>query len=116
MHTCIHAYKHIQTHTNTYKHIQTHTNTYTYTHRAYDDAVATGVDQAWQKRDGQREKGGRAPKRGRHSAMFLPTECISSVQGQPDGLTIHTKQWFLGAGFLESPPIYLVRPVFKRSI
>ena len=31
-----------------------------------------------------------------------------SVQWQPDGLTTHTKKWFLGAGFLGSPPISLL--------
>ena len=30
-----------------------------------------------------------------------------SVQWQPDGLTIRTKKWFLGAGFLGAPPISL---------
>ena len=27
------------------------------------------------------------------------------MQWQPDGLTVHTKKWFLGAGFLGAPPI-----------
>ena len=36
--------------------------------------------------------------------LFLPD---ASVQWQPDGLTIHTKKWFLGAGFLGAPPISL---------
>ena len=31
----------------------------------------------------------------------------ASVQWQPDGLTIHAKKWFLGAGFLGAPPISL---------
>ena len=31
----------------------------------------------------------------------------ASVQWQPDGLTIHTKEWFLGARFLGAPPISL---------
>ena len=31
-----------------------------------------------------------------------------TVQWQPDGLTIHTKQWLLGAGFLGAPPISLM--------
>ena len=31
----------------------------------------------------------------------------ASVQWQPDGLTIHTKKWFLEAGFLGAPPISL---------
>ena len=30
-----------------------------------------------------------------------------SVQWQPDGLTIHTQRWFLGAGFPGAPPISL---------
>ena len=33
-----------------------------------------------------------------------------SVQLQPDGLTIHTDKWFLGAGFLGAPPISLNPP------
>ena len=28
----------------------------------------------------------------------------ASVQRQPDGLTIQTNKWFLGAGFLGAPP------------
>ena len=48
---------------------------------------------------------GSAPKRGRHSAIFVPPD--ASVQWQPDGLTIHAKKWFLGAGFLGAPPISL---------
>ena len=31
-----------------------------------------------------------------------------SVQWQPDGLKIHTKQWFLGGGSLGAPPISLI--------
>ena len=31
-----------------------------------------------------------------------------SVQWKPDGLTIHTRKWLLGAGFLGAPPISLV--------
>ena len=31
----------------------------------------------------------------------------ASVQWQPNGLTIHAKKWFLGAGFLGAPPISL---------
>ena len=34
--------------------------------------------------------------------VFLPN---ASVQWQPDGLTIHTKKWLLGAGFIGAPPI-----------
>ena len=48
---------------------------------------------------------GSAPKRGRHSTIFVPPN--ASVQWQPDGLTIHTNKWFLGAGFLGAPPISL---------
>ena len=29
------------------------------------------------------------------------------MQWQPDGSTIHTKKWFLGAGFLEALQIFL---------
>ena len=36
---------------------------------------------------------------------FFPPN--ASVQWQPDGLTIHTRKWFLGAGFLGAPPISL---------
>ena len=32
----------------------------------------------------------------------------ASVQWQPDGWKIHTKKWFLGAGFLGAPPISLI--------
>ena len=31
-----------------------------------------------------------------------------SVQWQPDGLTIHAKKWFLGAGFLGAPRTSLI--------
>ena len=34
----------------------------------------------------------------------------ASVQWQPDGLTIRTEKWFLGAGFLGAPPIFLTAP------
>ena len=60
-----------------------------------------------------RERGS-APKGGRHSTIFLSSvktllvKC-PSVQWQPDGLTIHTKKWFLGAGFLGAPPISLMK-------
>ena len=33
--------------------------------------------------------------------------CSVSWRWQPDGSTIHTKKWFLGAGFLGAPPISL---------
>ena len=36
--------------------------------------------------------------------VFTPD---ASVQRQPGGLTIHTKRWFLGAGFIGAPPISL---------
>ena len=49
------------------------------------------------------QRKGSAPERGRHSTIFLPPN--ASVQWQPDGLTIHTEKWLLGAGFLGSPPI-----------
>ena len=39
--------------------------------------------------------------------LFAPS---ASAQWQPDGLTIHTKKRFLGAGFLGAPPISLIRP------
>ena len=32
----------------------------------------------------------------------------ASVQWEPDGLTIHTNKWFLGAGFLGAPSISLI--------
>ena len=38
----------------------------------------------------------------------LLVEC-PSLQWQPDGLTIHAKKWFLGAGFQGAPPISLTR-------
>ena len=34
----------------------------------------------------------------------------ASAQWQPGDLTIHTNKWSLGAGFLGSPPIYLIQP------
>ena len=42
------------------------------------------------------------------SVKALLVKC-PSVQWQPDGLTIHTKKRFLGAGFLGAPPISLIR-------
>ena len=38
--------------------------------------------------------------------LFPPN---ASVQWQPDGLTIRTQKWFLGAGFLGALPISLTR-------
>ena len=32
----------------------------------------------------------------------------ASVWWQPDGLTIHTENWLPGAGFLGTPPTYLI--------
>ena len=52
-----------------------------------------------------RERAG-TPKRGRHSTVFVPPN--ASVQWQPDGLTIDTNKWFLGAGFPGAPPIFLI--------
>ena len=43
------------------------------------------------------ERGG-APERARHSTMCFPSN--ASAQWRPDGLTFHTKKWFLGARFL----------------
>ena len=40
------------------------------------------------------------------SVKTLLVKC-PSVQWQPDDLTIRTKKWFLGAGFLGAPPISL---------
>ena len=36
---------------------------------------------------------------------FFPPS--ASLRWQPDGLTIHTNKWFLGAGFLGAPPVSL---------
>ena len=44
------------------------------------------------------------------SATTLLVKC-PSVQWQLDGLTIHTKKWVLGAGFLGAPPISLASDV-----
>ena len=52
-------------------------------------------------------KRGSAPKRGVGTLRYyFPPN--ASAQWQPDGLTIHTKKWFLGAGFLGAPPISLI--------
>ena len=42
----------------------------------------------------------------------------ASVQWQPGDLTIHTKKWFLGAGFLGAPPISLSEgsPLKRKEI
>ena len=37
--------------------------------------------------------------------IFVPPNV--AVQWQPDGVTIYTKKWFLGAGFLGAPTICL---------
>ena len=66
-------------------------------------------------------EGGSAPKGGRHSAIFFRSSVKTlfvrcpPVQRQPDGLTIHTKKWFLGAGFLGAPPISLINLVSPSS-
>ena len=41
--------------------------------------------------------------------LFIYSACQApiSVQWQPDGSTIRTQKWFLGAGFLGSPFIAL---------
>ena len=57
-----------------------------------------------------RERGS-APNMGGHSTICL-LHPNASVQWQPDGLTIHIKMWFLGAGFLGAPPISLKQPAF----
>ena len=62
-------------------------------------------------REGIRE-GGSASRRGWHSTIFVPTN--ASVQWQPGDLTIHTKKWFSGPGFLGAPPISL--QVGRRSM
>ena len=65
---------------------------------------------------------GRAPKGGRHPTIcFDPLRTLlvkcPSAQWQPDGLTIHTNKWFLGAGFLGAPPISLNKqPLTKRAL
>ena len=41
------------------------------------------------------------------SETTLLVKC-PSVQWQPDGLTIRTEKWLLGAGFLGAPPILLI--------
>ena len=42
------------------------------------------------------------------SVKTLLVKC-PSVQWQPDGLSIHIKKWFLGAGFPGAPPISLIQ-------
>ena len=39
--------------------------------------------------------------------MFVSVPLDACVERQRDGLTIHAKKWFLGAGFLGAPPISL---------
>ena len=54
-----------------------------------------------------RERGS-APKGGlSENSVKTPLVKCPSVQWQPDGLTIHTKKWLLGAGLLGAPPISL---------
>ena len=50
--------------------------------------------------------GARGPGVGKKHYLLPPN---ASVQWQPDGLTIHTNNWFLGAGFLGAPPISLTQ-------
>ena len=45
----------------------------------------------------------------RSSAKTLLVKC-PSVQWQPDGFTIRTQKWLLGAGFLGAPRIFFSRP------
>ena len=63
-----------------------------------------------QSRHGRRSEKGEVLLRGVGTQqLFVPPN--ASVQGQPDGLTIYTKEeWFLGAGFLGAPPISLKWP------
>ena len=39
----------------------------------------------------------------------------ASAQWQPDGLTIHAKEWFPGAGFLGAPSISLIASTRQAS-
>ena len=48
------------------------------------------------------------------TSVKAPLVKCPSVQWQPDGLTIHTKKWFLGAGFLGAPPISLTLASVKQ--
>ena len=79
---------------------------YDMTYNPNVNGLGLGLDPKLPRRDSIRERGS-APKRGRHSAIFFPPH--ASLQWQPDGLTIHTKKWFPGAGFLGAPPIYLIQ-------
>ena len=75
---------------------------------ALRDAARRGDAEAAAKalaRGADLRESGSAPKRGRHSTICIPPN--ASVQWQPDGLTFHTKKWFLGASFLGAPPISL---------
>ena len=99
--TCIYIYIYIYTHTrhDVYIYIYIHIHTHTTPSAGH----GAGRDPYSRIRDapcvGER---GCAPKRGRHSTIF-----VSTVQWQPDSLTIHTNKWFLGAGFLGASPISL---------
>ena len=83
-----------------YIYIYIHRYTYIYIYNIYSNINISS-------RNNVREEGS-APRRGRHSAMcvFPPN---ASVRWQPDGLTIHTKKWLQGAGFLGAPPISLTQ-------
>ena len=67
-----------------------------------------GFSSGFQRGTPQLRERGSAPKEGRHSTKTLLVKC-PSVQWQPDGLTIHTRKWFLGTGFLGAPPISLTQ-------
>ena len=50
--------------------------------------------------------------RGRHSTICFDKPKIYTLRYV---LTIHTKKWFLGAGFLGAPPISLSSPASRRG-
>ena len=61
-----------------------------------------------------RERGS-APKRGRHSAIFVSPQS-ASVHWRPDGLTIRARKWFLGAGFQGHLRFLSSLPFFARRL
>ena len=63
---------------------------------------------AWLQTPGLRPEKGEVLLRG-VGALRYSFPPNASVQWQPGDLTIHTKKWFLGAGFLGAPPISLMR-------
>ena len=82
MHTCVYIYIYI----------------YTYTYTTYDAIITIII-----KRDSGK---GEVLLKGVGTLRYVfPPD--ASVQWQPDGLTIHAKQQFLGAGFLGASPISL---------